>query len=200
MAFSPTDRNKLIAGLILTGVAVLMVYNAFPGGRGVPPAGAPRPSAPAASAQKRGGKTGLPPPEALEPKLRLDLLAKSLGVTYEPTGGRNVFAYFVPPPPPLPQPVVNPVRPGGSTPGSVGAMTPGMAQVQPIPLTYYGYVYEPTGTSKKVLLRMGEEIFIAQEGSVVAKRYRIVKIGVNTVEVEDLVTKGRQTLVLQDNP
>ena len=43
-----------------------------------------------------------------------------------------------------------------------------------------------------------EEIFIATEGEIVNKRYKILKVGVNTVEVEDLVNKNKQTLTLPE--
>ncbi|MFI5176337.1 MAG: hypothetical protein ACHQKY_15860, partial [Terriglobia bacterium] len=49
---------------------------------------------------------------------------------------------------------------------------------------------------KKVFLTNGQDIFIAAEGEVVANRYRIIRIGVNSVEVEDLRYKNRQQLPL----
>jgi hypothetical protein len=47
-----------------------------------------------------------------------------------------------------------------------------------------------------VFLSKGEDIFIAKEGQIIDRRYRILKIGPNSVEVEDVLTNNRQTLPL----
>jgi hypothetical protein len=43
-----------------------------------------------------------------------------------------------------------------------------------------------------------EEIFIGEEGSLIAKRYKIVRIGVNSIELEDIQSKQSQQLPLQE--
>jgi len=45
-------------------------------------------------------------------------------------------------------------------------------------------------------LSQGEDIFVAKEGDIVDRRYRIVKINANSVDVEDVLTNNRQTLPL----
>ena len=65
-------------------------------------------------------------------------------------------------------------------------------------MKYYGYAEKPLGSPKKAFFSDGEEIFIAGEGDIVNKKYKIVKIGLNTVEAEDVTTKHRQVLPLQE--
>ena len=49
---------------------------------------------------------------------------------------------------------------------------------------------------KKVMLVQGDEVFVATEGQVVDRHYRIVKINPNSVEIEDLLNSNRQTIPL----
>jgi hypothetical protein len=42
----------------------------------------------------------------------------------------------------------------------------------------------------------GGDVFVAREGDVVDRRYKIVRIQPNTVEVEDVLTNNRQNLPL----
>lgn len=131
------------------------------------------------------------PAGAQDTTLRLDLLAKVQGITYQGTE-RNIFQYHTPAPT-IPKPVANAVTKPGEQAG-----TAEKPPLPPIPLKYYGYAHKPSETAKRAFFVDGEEIFIAGEGEIVNKRYRIVKIGVNTVEVEDLVTKHKQALPLQE--
>ena len=50
---------------------------------------------------------------------------------------------------------------------------------------------------KRIFLSKGEDIFIAKEGDIVDRRYKIVHIGQSSVDVEDVLTNNRQTLPLQ---
>jgi hypothetical protein len=51
--------------------------------------------------------------------------------------------------------------------------------------------------AKRAFFLDGEEILIGAEGDVLKKRYRVVKIGVNSVVMEDLLNKSEQTLPLE---
>ena len=62
---------------------------------------------------------------------------------------------------------------------------------------YYGYATESGAADKRAFLLDGEEIFVATEGDIFKKRYRIVKIGVNSIVVEDLEFRDEQTLPLE---
>lgn len=217
MVIRREDRTKWIIGGVLSVLALALLYNAFfsgeqPATQAVSrPVSAPAPppnspfaafeSAPVSRPRAQGAnrtRRNMPVPAGapIDPKLRLDLLAKTESVSYEGSG-RSIFQYYTPPPPPPPRPVTNPVV----GPDAAKANTPPAAPpAPPIPLKYYGYAHKPMDTVKKAFLVEGEEIFIVSEGDIVNKRYKILKIGVNTIEVEDQQTKNKQTLPLQDNP
>ena len=50
---------------------------------------------------------------------------------------------------------------------------------------------------KRYFSAHGEDIFVAKEGDIVNRRYKILKINNNSVDVEDVLTNNRQTLYLQ---
>jgi len=84
------------------------------------------------------------------------------------------------PPPPPPPPPPDPKAP-------------------PIPLKFYGFVNPSKATNKRAFFLDGEDIIIAGEGDMVKKRYKIVRIGVNSAVVEDteFKTNNQQTLPLE---
>jgi hypothetical protein len=65
----------------------------------------------------------------------------------------------------------------------------------PIDLKFYGFASRP-GEPKRVFLSQGEQIYVAKEGDVVARRYKVVKIGVNSVQIEDMPNNNTQTIPL----
>ena len=70
----------------------------------------------------------------------------------------------------------------------------------PIPLKFYGFVNKTKVGDKRAFFLDGEEIVIAGEGDTIKKRYKIVRIGVNSAVVEDTEFKGgdnQQTLPLE---
>lgn len=64
-----------------------------------------------------------------------------------------------------------------------------------IDLTFFGYARK-SGEAKKVFVSQGDTIFIAQEGGLVALRYRILEIRNNSVLVQDVLNSQQQSLVL----
>jgi len=127
---------------------------------------------------------------AMDPTLRLDLLEKSRQVTYE-GGSRNIFQPYIPPPPKN-DPIL-------STPAPASPSGPLSAPRIPIPLKFYGMAVRPETNQKKAFLTDGEEIFIGEEGSLIAKQYKIIRIGVNFIELEDTQSNQRQQLPLLEN-
>ena len=68
----------------------------------------------------------------------------------------------------------------------------------PIPLKFYGFVNKTKVGDKRAFFLDGEDIVIASEGDMIKKRYKIVRIGVNSAVVEDTEFKSnnQQTLPL----
>jgi len=67
----------------------------------------------------------------------------------------------------------------------------------PINLKYYGYS-SAKDNRKRAFFLDGDDILVAAEGETVKKRYRVVRIGVNSVVMEDTQFKHEQTLPLQE--
>lgn len=152
------------------------------------PAPATQTTAPAGAAQPYAHPAAkvASPASTLDPTLHPEVMAEAESLEY--TGsGRNIFSQFSAPPE-IPKPIA-PVRP-------VDLGPPPPPPPPPINLRFYGYASERNG-HKQVFLLQGDDIFIASEGDVVDRRYRVSKIGAVSVQVEDLPYHNTQTLPLQ---
>jgi len=123
--------------------------------------------------------------ENLDPTLRLDLLASSEQTVYA-GNNRNIFVSQA-------EEVVIP-KPGsnGSTdvkPVDPGYQRPTIPPPPPIPLKFYGFASSP-GEPKKIFLKQGEDVFVAGEGEIVNRRYKVIRISPTSVEIQDLVNSG----------
>jgi len=146
-------------------------------------------------------------PAQVDPTLRLDILAKLQNVSMAGSG-RNLFEFAAAPPPPAPKP--DPAKPAapkifvGPMPPPVevskAATTPPKPVAPPIPLKFYGFISTPRGTAKRGFFLDGEEIVVASEGDTIKKRYKVVRIGLANVEMEDTQFSQRQTLRLEEQP
>jgi hypothetical protein len=125
---------------------------------------------------------------ALDPTLHPEIMRQAESLEY--TGhGRNIFSQFSAPPV-IPKPIA-PIRQAAADTGPPPPPPP-----PPINLGFYGYAAEKTG-QKQVFLLKGDDIFIASEGDVVDRRYRVVKINPVSVQVEDIPYHNTQTLPLR---
>jgi hypothetical protein len=125
---------------------------------------------------------------ALDPTLHPEIMRQAESLEY--TGkGRNIFS-MLSAPPEIPKPIA-PIRNAHVDTGPPPPPPP-----PPINLGFYGYAAEKTG-QKQVFLLHGDDIFIASEGDVVDRRYRVVKIGTASVQVEDIPYHNTQTLPLR---
>jgi hypothetical protein len=115
-----------------------------------------------------------------DPRLRLDKLRAVQEVEYRGTR-RNIFDYYIPPPPIAPQP----------TQPAVAAQPP-----LQVPLRFYGVVEE--GGGRKALLTDGEEVYVVAAGDVVLRRFRVVRIRPNAIEFEDVGDHRRAVLPLEE--
>jgi hypothetical protein len=185
-----------------------------PVGHAVSPAASP-PNIGRAKVPVRGAASGdfkpsmkRPPDERInyatvDPTLRTDLLAKVQSVDLE-GGSRSLFQFST-------APVAAADKPGTGT--TVIHPDKRMAWVEPPPkppvpppppappaitLKFYGYSTPRADGTKRAFFLDGDDIFVAAEGELVKKRYRVVQIGVNSVIMEDTEFKNnRQTLVIQ---
>lgn len=137
----------------------------------------------------------------IDPKLRLDLLAKVQAVEAAPAE-RNLFKIGPaalpglrggkePIIPPKPVPVPEASKPNPSAP-------PGPPPPPPITLKYYGYIAQRANGHKRAFFLDGDDILVAGEGDLMKRRYKVVRIGVNSVVVEDTDFNSTQELRLAE--
>jgi hypothetical protein len=64
---------------------------------------------------------------------------------------------------------------------------------------YYGFKVSKVSGRKQAFLLDGEDIIIAGENDAVKNsRYKVVRIGINSITIEDTQFKSSQTLPLQE--
>lgn len=140
---------------------------------------------PAGKAALKLGKK--PRVETLDPTLRLDLLATAERTQYE-GNGRNIFvsqAEDVR----IEQPKGSAVTDRNGTGQPDAYHLPQQPPAPAIPLKFYGFASSP-GEPKRVFLKMGEDVFVAGEGEIVNRRYKVIRISNNSVEIQDMVYSG----------
>lgn len=141
-------------------------------------------------APRRPGGTRSPrvdTPPSLDPTLRLDLLKESEETKYSGSA-RNIFTAA---PEPMPTPVVPAIKEADKGP----ALPPQPPPPPPITLKFFGFASKP-GEPKRVFLSQDGDVFIASEGDIVDRRYRILRINTTSVEVEDVLHNNRQSIPL----
>lgn len=125
---------------------------------------------------------------SLDPTLRFDLLRSSEDRDYA-GGRRNIFEAhqeeIV-----IPKPIDT-----GLKPIVVDNRPPPPPLPPPINLKFYGFANRP-GETKQIFLSSGDDVFVAREGEIVNRRYRVVHIGTNSVDIEDVLNNNRQTIPL----
>jgi hypothetical protein len=125
------------------------------------------------------------PPQSLDPTLQLQQLAVIEQIKYEGSG-RNIFVSQAE------VEIPKPLAPGQVGPNgtAVGTYTPPAVPASPpIPLKFFGFANQP-GEPKKIFLSKGEDVFIAGEGEIVDRRYKVVRISATSVEIQDVVGSG----------
>jgi hypothetical protein len=144
-------------------------------------------------------------PSNIDPTLHLNLLAKLQDVNVEP-GARSLFEVGKEPPPAEvkvgkePDKIAVAAKFVGPKAPPPPPAPPPEPKAPPIPLKFYGFVNPTkTATDKRAFFLDGDDIVIAGEGDMVKKRYKIVRIGVNSAVVEDTQFKSnnQQTLPLE---
>lgn len=148
--------------------------------------------------KRKGVDTG-----TIDPRLRLDLLAKVQAVDLAPAE-RNLFQFGAAPP------VAPAIDPGKIIPKTQAQIQVEQARLQAqagppgpppppaITLKYYGYTAQRADGHKRAFFLDGDDIFVAAEGELIKKRYKVVRIGVASVEVEDTQFNHTQMLPLAE--
>jgi hypothetical protein len=191
------NRKQLIALGVLGGLALIsMIYNFWPSSTTetapAPAAQVALASSPQRPATRRtaSGKVVNITEPRLDPTLDLTLLAQSEDIKYA-GNGRNIFVAGS---------VATIETPKGrgvtdKEPTAELHMPPPVPPPPPINLKFFGFANKP-GESKRVFLVQGEDVFIAGEGDIVDRRYRVVRISNTAVEMEDVLNNNKQSIPL----
>jgi len=194
------NRGKLIAAVVLLVLAVLLVANWLfsSGGTSAAPAVA-RPSDnalalddPSTTAPRptRRTTTVKKTARSLDPTLRYDWLRQSEDTEYKGSG-RNIFQAQMD----IPTPVAPAVTDRQQAQAAAAAGPTGPPPPPPIDLKFFGFASHP-GEAKKIFLQQGEDVFIASEGEIVDRRYKVLRISPTAVEIEDVLNNNRQEIPL----
>jgi len=187
---------KLIVAIALMVVAAVVFL--FNYGSSAPSAAAPTTTVPAGAASqpvapprpaprtKARGKKVSTAPRSLDPTLRYDWLKASEDTKYEGTG-RNIFLAQAE----IPQPT----DPGNTDKPKEPEGPPPPPPPPPINLKFFGFASKP-GEAKRIFLSEGEDVFIAAEGEVVNRHYKVLRISPTSVEIEDVLNNNRQSIPL----
>jgi hypothetical protein len=142
-----------------------------------------------------------PDPTVIDPTIHWEKLAKVQAVALS-GGGRNLFQFSAPPP--KPADVAKPTGPEPKVFVAIGpklppppAPPPPPPPPPPIRLKFYGYTtLRADGKRTAYFLDDAGDIFKADEGDTVQRRYKIIRIGPNSVLIEDTDVKHQQSVPL----
>ena len=181
-----TERRRQLLLGALAVVLALLIYRMWPA---TSAASAPSSNGPGGTTDARQQASAVP----AAPDVHLGVLN---GARPKPAAReRDVFRFKskAPPPqpaPPRPQPVV-PVNPVPTGP-------PPPAPAPPITLKFIGLLESPSRAQKIAVLSDGRNLpFYGKEGDIIEGRYRILKIGVESIEIAYADGRGRQTIRIQ---
>lgn len=130
---------------------------------------------------------------SLDPTLDEAAMHRAENLVYSGSG-RNIFSLVYTPPAPVMPKNVPPARPKPIT--LPPAPPPGPPPPPPINLKFFGTAKRSNGLVQAFLLQ-GDNVYLASAGEIVAHKYKIIAINLNSIQVEDLQNNNTQTLPLQ---
>lgn len=195
-----SEGNKKSVAYVLGIVALLALYYIYSQLWG----GSSGPAAPVAAAAPGTAVTATAGPgsprtakslgttaASLDPTLHPDRMRAAESVRYDGTG-RNIFSATSAAPVAIPKPV-QPARPN---PVVAPQAPQGPPPPPPIELRFCGYFATPSGGDRQVILVHGDDVLLARAGDIVLRRYKVLSVSANSIQVEDMPNNNRQTLPL----
>lgn len=174
------ERRKQIALAVLV---VALAATAFYQLRSGPTASAPSASNVRTAARGAGADTGITAP---------DVHLEALQAERTPPDGvhRNLFRFK-----PKAAPSVRAPDAGGEPRAAVNE-PPGPPPVPPIALKFLGVMEAPGRSLKVAVLGDARGVYRGSEGDIIEGRYRIIRIGAESIEMAHLDGTGRQVIRL----
>jgi hypothetical protein len=176
---SQRTKAYVLAGLVVLLAAVIYYYEfnraSVPGFSGV-----------------LAADTKFEPLDVQEPSLRLDELTRLRKLEYSGSH-RNIF---VATPPPLPVPA-----------GQAAAVRPFVGPKQPppppplqVPAEFFGYASQPHSGKRVAFFTSGDDVLVVAEGDKFLSNFRLVHIGNESADVEEIATGRHATVPLVQPP
>jgi hypothetical protein len=141
------------------------------------------------ASQVRGASVGASTPALLggrntsfDPTLRFEALRDTEATMYQGSG-RNIFR------------VVQEHSKVEAVRRNEAKVTEPAKVAEPIPLSFFGFSRK--GGVSTVFLLKGQDVFLAREGDIVDRRYKIRRVRPDAVDVEDLLGERSERLVLR---
>ena len=186
MKVGAEDRRQVVAAWVLTVLAVFLLVHWIFGWESSASANTVRSAWNIGSSETPARNTKADKFDPMDPTLDFSRLALTEHEGYEGSG-RNIFRSYGEDRPekilPLPKPQPAPPTPTPSPASTIGLKFFGIATISGLP--------------RKVCLSQEGDVFIGGEGDLVDRRYKILRIGTNTVDIQDLLGNNQYTLKLQ---
>ncbi len=199
------DPRQKRQRLLLTGLAavlaIVLVYQFWPS---APAAVAQAPAQPVRTQAERpggarGGRGTSPDVVSLE-VVNVEIARLQQPLPAPGRTGRDPFRYQARAretavvPVPVARPVVSPGNAGSD--GSMSTTPPPPPPPPPITLKFIGLLTAEKGVGRVAVLSDGKYVFYGREGDVIEGRYRVLKIGEESIQMEHVDGRGRQTIRL----
>jgi hypothetical protein len=174
-----TRRNQIATGLLVATLA-LLAYIIYSSRQPIVVAVAPK------------GAQGFVPLAVENPALRLDLLEALKKFQYQGPR-RNIFSAA---PLPVEAPVDKQPAPDPVVSGPV--QLPGPPPLV-VPATFFGLITDKHSGVTRAFFSEGDNVYAVSVGEVLLNRFRVVQIGNDTAELEEMAS-GRRTTVTMEKP
>jgi hypothetical protein len=194
MRLTPDTQKKALAvgafALLAGGILYFQLRDDSPAPRPASPAPASQPASTPHTASGGAAKNLGSTSAQLDPTLKMQPMLAAEKLVYSGSG-RNIFSVNSAPID-IPKPIAA-VRP--QTPPPVITAPLGPPPPPPIDLKFFGTSTAADGKRQAFLLH-GQDVFLATDGEIVQRKYRVVTVSANSVVVEDMANANRQTLPL----
>jgi hypothetical protein len=154
-------------------------------------------SGPPSTASANGSAGAWPAaPAGNEPEVpRIDLARLESPKGEAAAGRRDLFDYGVPPaPPPTPRPLVlPPTVMASAAPPPTGPVS---VPLPPLNVRYVGAIEDKRGLKVGVFLTERDEVLTGQAGQVVGNRFRIIRIGLESVDIQEVGSDHTRRIAL----
>jgi hypothetical protein len=191
-----TERRRQLILALLVVVLIGVIYRLWTATNPTPAAASNRSAANTGARAPAGGGRATAPGNADSKGIEApDVHLEALNAERpEPEADRNLFRFRPKAPPPAPPPP--PPGPVITGPPPAPAPPPGPPPPPPIALKFIGILDVPGRGTKIAALSDGRNTFHGVEGDIIEGRYRILKIGVESIEIAYVDGRGRQTIRL----